>query len=99
MVRPPELVEPPVTISEVRHGHFRSAAISPDSRSPSWSSATGVFIVRELDSLFETELPGVEDAYTPFGFFFSADGERIGYTDATALYTVPVAGGSPIKGL
>jgi serine/threonine protein kinase len=88
--------DPAVRISSAETGAFRSAALSPDG-SRLLIERDGRFYARELDSLVTSEIPGVQDALTSHALFLSPDGERIGYTSASALYTIPVAGGSPSR--
>jgi Tol biopolymer transport system component/tRNA A-37 threonylcarbamoyl transferase component Bud32 len=70
-------------------------AVSPDgSRLVFVAEAAGKssLYLRELTDVAVHAIPGTEGATDPF---FSADGRRIGYTDAGALWTVALSGGAP----
>jgi serine/threonine-protein kinase len=83
-------------------GFFRNLAISPDGRRIAYIAAggggTGQLMLREIDRLDPTPLPGITNAASPF---FSPDGRWIAYftggqSAAGELRKVSVSGGPSI---
>jgi len=71
-------------------------ALSPDGRTLALvlrNEKGKMLYVRRLDSNALTQMPGTEEAATPF---FSPDGRWIGFFTNDKLKKVPVAGGAPV---
>jgi serine/threonine-protein kinase len=69
-----------------------SAILSPDGRRLVYLSRSKLF-VRQLDQPTARELPGTENAGTPF---FSPDGRWVGFFEGENLRKVSLQGGAPI---
>jgi serine/threonine-protein kinase len=70
-------------------------AISPDGRAVVFSAVVGdrqQLLVRALDQLEATPLPGTEEGHSPF---FSPDGQWVGFQSKGLLQKVPLTGGAP----
>lgn len=81
----------PIEVSTSGNALTVDPALSPDGRSIAYALA-GRLWVQDLDQLEPREFPRTQGA---FGFFWSPDGEWIGYATTTKLFKVPRRGGEP----
>jgi len=87
---------------QLTHNYRRGVELSPDGHKLVFSAGTitpngqdtSKLYVRSLDRWDAVELPGTEDADTPF---FSPDGQSIGYQQRGQIKTVSLAGGEAKK--
>lgn len=80
-----------VSLPDTDRGEM-GVAISPDGNRLAYiSGAPAKLFIRRLDQAKATELPGTENASTPF---FSPDGQWVGFAARGKLNKIPVDGGS-----
>ena len=75
-------------------GSAPAVAVSPDGRTIVYLSiagGTGRLMARSLDDFEARELPGTDDAQSPF---FSPDGEWVGFFAGNEMRKVPLSGGA-----